>query len=287
MKVVLPDPFGPIRPRTSPCRSVMSTPLTATRPPKRTISLAVSSTTFESSRRASIGLGQSPAFAEQALWPDDEHDEEEEEPVDVPQTCSEEDGSQALDEPEQDPGDRSAGHRPQPPDNDDFESLDRGDGAVCGEHEEYRRKEGPGQAGERDADRERDLIDAEDVQAGCLDAHAVLGACPKRKPAPGPREQVVEQADDDHGPDKRCDPGASYSQEPDHDWGKVNRGRPRVGPVQDGCQIPKKERESDRHDRPVFVATLHRCREHGSDECPVDEEADDEHHRGSAEDPHA
>ena len=44
--VLLPDPFGPIRPRISPCSTRNETLLTAVKPPKRLISPATSSTAF-------------------------------------------------------------------------------------------------------------------------------------------------------------------------------------------------------------------------------------------------
>ena len=52
-KVLLPAPFGPIRQRSSPCRSAKSTPAMALTPPKRFSSARVSRITA-SSRTASL-----------------------------------------------------------------------------------------------------------------------------------------------------------------------------------------------------------------------------------------
>ena len=44
--MLLPEPFGPMRPRISPSATSKETPLTAVKPPKRFVSLETSSNTY-------------------------------------------------------------------------------------------------------------------------------------------------------------------------------------------------------------------------------------------------
>ena len=57
ISVVLPAPFGPIRPTISPALTVTETSLTATTPPKRTVMFEASSVPGSTGSRTTSGSG--------------------------------------------------------------------------------------------------------------------------------------------------------------------------------------------------------------------------------------
>src|SRR5262249_8360170 len=121
-RVVLPAPFGPMRPRISPGWIARSTPPVATSPPKRLVSPCgcSSAAPAPASRLAD-------AFAEEAGRPHQQDKDNEQEAVDVLIRCADERGAKGFDETQQHARDQRAGDRPESADDNDLEAFHRGD----------------------------------------------------------------------------------------------------------------------------------------------------------------
>src|SRR5205823_1941308 len=125
--VVLPAPFGPINPRISPAATARSTPLMAVSPPKR---LTRSRVSRRAAIRYCIGLCRPRAFAEQASWPYQEDQYDQQEPVGVLIRRRDERRAERFHDAKHDAGDQRSRDRAEPPDHDDLEALHRGDDAA-------------------------------------------------------------------------------------------------------------------------------------------------------------
>src|SRR5215831_9452418 len=120
-RVVLPAPFGPMRPRISPASIARSMPPVARSPPKRLVrpSVCSSAATAPASRLAD-------AFAEEAGRTHQQDQDDEQEAVDVLIRGGDERGAEGFDDAQQHACDQRAGYRPEPADDDDLEAFHRG-----------------------------------------------------------------------------------------------------------------------------------------------------------------
>ena len=210
MNVVLPAPFGPIRPTSSPSSTTTSTSSTACTPPKRTERPVVRRTAL-TARAAALGFPLRPRLsrpverAGHALGildqREDEHDAaEEEEPVPgQAEPLVERVGEEPLrgDEPGED-GARDERDAPRVGERDQAERQ-RDAEAVGAHRAEVVRVQRAGDAGDQRADAERDQLDVPDVDRRPGRGTLVRADCQHASTEDAAAHRDDEEAENDGG----------------------------------------------------------------------------------------